>query len=133
MKRRFGMALVTTLVVSTLLLVLGIAFLSFLERDYQFAAVQSRNQEAFYLALSGIEYAKVKPGLLLEADGVTPKPAGITLRIPANNPNRYCVVRLLPNNSLESQGVVQSGLRRVTKTLIVRPGDSPRRFLESGI
>jgi len=128
-----GMALITTLFVSMILLVLGIAFLSFLERDYQFAAVQSRNQEALYLALSGIEYAKTKPGLLTEADGLTPKAAGVTLNLPANNPNRYCVVRLLNDHSLQSQGVVQSGFLKVTKTLTVKPGESTRRYLESGI
>lgn len=127
------MALITTLFVSTILLVLGIAFLSYLERDYQFAALQSRNQEALYLALSGIEYAKAKPGLLTEADGLTPKASGITLNIPATNPSRYCVVRLLSDHSLQSQGVVQSGLVKVTKTLIVKPGESTQRYMESGI
>lgn len=127
-----GMALIATLFVSTILLVLGIAFLSFIERDYRFAATQSRNQEAFYLALSGIEYAKARPRDLLMADGVTPN-AGITRQIPAGNPNRFCRVRLLPDGTLQSEGVVRSGLLTITKTLRVRPGESPRHYMEAGI
>lgn len=127
------MALITTLFVATVLLVLGIAFLSFLERDYQFAAVQSRNQEALYLALSGIEYARARPGTLTEADGFTPKADGVKLYIPATNFNRYCRVRLLNDHSLQSEGVVESGFLKVSKTLTVKPGESPRRYLESGI
>ena len=127
------MALIATLFVSTILLVLGIAFLSFIERDYRFAATQSRNQEAFYLALSGIEYAKARPGELLESDGVTPKPAGFTRQIPVGNTNRFCRVRLLPDGTLRSEGVVVSGLLTTTKVLTVGPGQSPRHYMESGI
>jgi type II secretory pathway component PulK len=122
-----GIALVTTLCVSTVLLVLGLAFLSFLERDYRFAATQSRNQEAFYLALSGIEYAKSRPDL------VTKGAAAVSRNVPLGNPSRYFSVQVLADGSVQSIGTVQSGLVKIEKTLIVRPGDSPRRFVETGL
>ncbi|MBX3171832.1 MAG: hypothetical protein KF760_30755 [Candidatus Eremiobacteraeota bacterium] len=121
------MALITTLCVSTVLLVLGVAFLTFLERDYRFAATQSRNQEAFYLALSGIEYAKSRPDLVRQNE------EPVQRSLPANNPNRYFRVRVLGDGSVESIGVVHSGLVYIQKVLIVRPGESPRRFVETGL
>jgi type II secretory pathway component PulK len=122
-----GIALVTTLCVSTVLLVLGIAFLTFLERDYRFAATQSRNQEAYYLALCGIEYAKAR------GDLVAPSKPLVQRSIPSSNPSRYFQVQLLGDGTLRSTGVVQSGLIKVSKTLQVRPGESPRQYVETGI
>lgn len=126
-KRVRGMALITTLCVSTVLLVLGVAFLTFLERDYRFAATQSRNQEALYLALSGIEYAKSRPDIVRQGA------ARVERALPANNPNRYFRVEVLGDGSVRSIGVVHSGLIYTEKVLIVRPGESPRRFVEAGL
>lgn len=126
-KRVQGMALITTLCVSTVLLVLGVAFLTFLERDYRFAATQSRNQEALYLAMSGIEYAKSRPDLVRRGA------AAVKRQLPLANPNRYFEVEVLGDGSVRSKGVVHSGLVYIQKILIVRPGDSPRRFVETGL
>ena len=122
-----GIALITTLSVSTVLLVLGLAFLAFLQRDYQFAAVQSRNQEAYYLALSGLEYARTRPDLLVRGSGAVER------RVPQSNPNRYFRIQLQANGTLIATGIVQSGLLQTRKVLTVRPGQSSRQYLESGI
>lgn len=121
-----GIALISTLAVSTVLLVLGLAFLAFLQRDYQFAAVQSRNQEAYYLALSGLEYARSRTGQLTR---------GGTIRrnVPQVNPNRYFELTLQNDGTLISTGVVQSGLLSTRRILTVRPGQSTRQYVETGI
>ena len=126
-KRVQGMALISTLCVSTVLLVLGVAFLTFLERDYRFAATQSRNQEALYLALSGIEYAKSRPDLVRKGGAVVER------AVPQANPNRFFRVQVMGDGSLQSTGVVHSGVIYIQKVLIVRPGDSARQFVETGL
>jgi type II secretory pathway component PulK len=127
LRRVRAMALITTLCVSTVLLVLGVAFLTFLERDYRFAATQSRNQEAFYLALSGIEYARSRPDLVRR--GGDP----VTRSVPSNHPNRTFRVQVLADGSVRSTGIVHSGLINTQKIVTVRPGESPRRFVEAGL
>ena len=121
-----GIALISTLAVSTMLLVLGLAFLAFLQRDYQFAAVQSRNQEAYYLALSGLEYARTRSDQLVRG-------GTIRRQVPQLNPNRYFDLTLQADGTLISTGTVQSGLVATRKQLTVRPGQSTRHYVESGM
>ena len=58
MTRPRGMALLTVLALSVLLLLLGLTFLNFIEADYRFAAQEDRRQQAYDLALSGLEYQR---------------------------------------------------------------------------
>lgn len=56
-----GMALATAMMAVTVLLVLGVAYLGTVERDLHFATEQSRQTQAYYLALYGLERFKLIP------------------------------------------------------------------------
>jgi hypothetical protein len=55
-----GIALVVTLVMLTILLVLGMAFMTISSRDYVYARYVVMRNQATYLCESGIEYAQLK-------------------------------------------------------------------------
>ncbi|MCE1247967.1 MAG: pilus assembly PilX N-terminal domain-containing protein [Firmicutes bacterium] len=57
---RKGIALVVTLVMLTILLVLGMAFMTISSRDYVYARYVVMRNQAAYLCESGIEYAQLK-------------------------------------------------------------------------
>ena len=72
-----GMALATALCISVFLLVVGLAFLTFMSSDYYAMGRVNLQTQAFYLAKGGMEYWAVK--------GTT-----ADVYIPLNNHARYC-------------------------------------------
>lgn len=118
MKRR-GIALITVLCLSSLLLVLGITFLNFIEADYRFAAQQDRRQQAFYLALAGLEFQRHRTDLL------NPGSPAVRRNLPADNPNLYFEVTVDPTGRVHSRGVVQNSFRVLAQhVLVADPGTS---------
>ena len=119
---RRGMALITVLAVTTLLLLLGITLLNFIEVDYRFSAQQDRRQQAYYLALSGLEYQR------LNTYQLSPQPGGNrTLRqaLPANSSTHFFEITVQPNGRIISQGIVRNSFRTLaTYALVVEPGQS---------
>ncbi len=59
-RRIRGFLLVTTLVLSTVLFVQGLAYLNFTCTDYQFSGRMANEERAFYLAWSGMQYYAVQ-------------------------------------------------------------------------
>lgn len=55
------MAMATAMLVITLLMVLGVAYLGVVERDLHFATAQSHATQAYFLALYGLERYKLHP------------------------------------------------------------------------
>ena len=112
-----AMALANALLVATILLVLGLVFLTYLERDYKFAGTQERSQEAYYLALAGLQYSKTRPDLIFL--GCPP----VTRAVPAGDSFHTFELRVDAAGSLSSRGVVRSGILIVAeRTLVVPPG-----------
>lgn len=116
------MALITVLGVTTLLLLLGLTFLDFLETDYRLAAQQDRRQEAYYLALSGLEYQR------LRQDQLHPDPSGpVTLRkaVPVGSLTHFFEVTVEPSGRITSRGVIQNSFRELAQhRLRVEPGQT---------
>ncbi len=96
-----GGALVLALLTTTVLLLLGVSFLSFLESDQRFAGLQERSDQAWYLALAGLEYQR--------ASG---SPAGSLIRcyVPKTCQTHFFEVRVEPDGTVVSRGVVQGTL-----------------------
>jgi hypothetical protein len=119
MKRR-GIALITVLCLSSLLLVLGITFLNFIEQDYRFAAQQDRRQQTYYLARAGLEFQRHRTDLLFP--GAPP----LRRQFPPNDPNTYFEVTVEANGRVLSRGVVQNSFRVpiAQHVLVVEPGTS---------
>ena len=118
--RRGGGALVLALLTTTVLLVLGVSFLTFLERDQRFAGYQERSEQAWYLALAGLEYSR--------ACGLE---AGTTIRryVPAACRTHFFEVQLRADGTVLSRGVVQGTLASsvaggtvIEKTLVAPAG-----------
>jgi hypothetical protein len=126
MKRR-GMALITSLLVSVLLLLLGVSFLNYLENDYRFAAHQEKSQQAYYLALAGLEYQKTRTDLLFPG---TATPMPFKQGVPVSSLTNYFEVTVTAQGKVVSRGVVQSstGLLLGERTLIVEPGSATRDY-----
>lgn len=116
------MALVTVLGLMMLLLMLGLIFLDYIEADYRLAAQQDRRQQAYDLALSGLEYQRQRSDLL-HAD-----PAGpMTVRkaLPPGSLTHYFEVTVEPGGRIISRGVVQNTFRVLARhQLVVEPGRS---------
>ena len=90
MKRRVvrGAALITSLWITIILLLLGMAFLSLMENDYRYAARQENKVKTFYLARAGMEYMaaqRVPP----PADPATGE---CRVYLPATQRTCYCVI-----------------------------------------
>lgn len=110
------------LCLTSLLLLLGLTFLEFLEADYRFAAEQDRRQQAFYLAQAGLEFQRCRTDLL------HPDAAGnMTQRryLPAGATDTYFEVTVEPNGRVRSRGVVRNAFRILVEyQLVVEPGGS---------
>ena len=121
------MALITCLLVSVLLLLLGMSFLSYLENDYRFAGHQEKSQQAYYLALAGLQYQKARTDLLFPGTAVQmPDTHGI----PSGSTLTYFEVTVTPQGQVTSHGVVKSstGVLLGERTLIVEPGKATRDY-----
>lgn len=118
--RRSGGALVLALLTTTVLLILGVSFLAFLERDQRFAGYQERSEQAWYLAMAGLEYSR--------ASGLE---AGTTIRcyVPAACRSHFFEVQVRDDGTVVSRGVVQGTLASsiaagtvIEKTLVAPAG-----------
>ena len=99
--RRRGGALILALLVIALLLVLGVAFLSFLERDYRLAGCQERSEQAWFLARAGVEYAL--------ATGLAPGEP-VCRSLPEGSSTHSFEVQVHPDGTLVSRGLVRQTL-----------------------
>lgn len=120
-KSRGGMALVTVLALTALLLLLAITFLSFIETDYHLAAQEDRRQQAYDLALSGLVYQSRHSADLHPAPSIT------TLRkyIPVSSSSHFFEVTVETSGRIISRGVVQNSFRELaTHSLVIDPGKS---------
>ena len=130
MKRQLGMALITSLLMSVILLTLGVSFLTYLSADYRFAAQQEHSQQAYYLALAGLEYQKTR------TDTLSPQAADVseTHCVPANDSSHYFQITVHPNGQIVSVGVVRAALLTVaTRTLVVDPGRPAREYKDTSL
>jgi hypothetical protein len=122
MVRKRGMALITVLGIMTLLLLLGLMFLEFIEADYRFAAQQDRRQQAYDLALSGLEYQRQRTDLL-HPDAAGPR--RIRKALPAGSQSHFFEVNVDPDGRITSAGIVRNSFRELARhQLVVEPGAS---------
>ena len=129
MKSSRGMALITALLVAVLLLILGVAFLNYLENDYRFAARQEKGQQAYYLALAGLEFQKTRSDLLSPVPGATP-----TETRNVGDSWHSFEVRVYPDGKIVSTGVVKTSLVTLAeRTLVVEPGRPVREYKDSSL
>ena len=122
---RRAVALVTVLLVSVLMLILGLSFLSYLERDYRFAGQQTRSQQAYYLALAGLQYQRSRPD---RCHAGAPMP--VVEGLPKGDNRYYFELNIDSLGKITSRGVVKSPLGVVIaeRTLVVEPGQGVRAF-----
>lgn len=120
-RRSPGMALATAIMVAMILLILGLAFLAFLERDYRFAGQQARNQEAYYLALAGLQFQRSRPDLCQPG-------ASVQKFLPTTDPTHYFILTVAADGAVTSKGVVMSGLISTVRELTVPVGRSSREY-----
>ena len=122
-----GIALVTVLVLTFVLLVLTVAFLFFAERNYRFAGLQERQNQAYFLALSGLEYYRARPE---EFQGPTP----VIRHVPPDNTSNYFEVSLQDDGTLQCTGVLESSLSGLSesdpiqRTIIVPAGSVEKMY-----
>ena len=122
MAQRRGFALITVLGVMSLLLLLGLMFLEYIEADYRFAAQQDRRQQAYDLALSGLEYQRQRNDLLHPDPG---GPMQIRKAVPLGSLTHFFEVTVEPNGRIISRGVVQNSFRELAQhRLVIEPGGS---------
>ena len=115
-----GMALVTVLWLSTILLILGLSFLNLLSADYYFAGQQKTSIQAFYLAQSGMEYFKAT-GKLCEK-----------LSIPPSSKNQLCCIqRDEATGDLIFKGIISGTDKKIiAQRTIIAPGSDLDRWYE---
>ncbi|MBT9583822.1 hypothetical protein IV102_10790 [bacterium] len=122
MLRKRGMALITVLGLTTLLLLLGLTFLEYIEADYRFAAQQDRRQQAYNLALSGLEYQRQRTDLLHPDSG---GPMQLSRALPSSSLTHFFEVTVEPSGRILSRGIVRNSFRELAQhQLIVEPGSS---------
>lgn len=115
--RRRGIALITGLLVSVFCLILGLAFLTFIDRDVFFAGAQQAGMEAYFLAQCGIEYFRVT------GEPVAPPPSSTTIQVPVGNPQRTATVEKRLSGDLVFTGRVLGGGGTVrAERVIIAPG-----------
>lgn len=115
MTRPRGMALLTVLALSVLLLLLGLTFLNFIEADYRFAAQEDRRQQAYDLALSGLEYQRRHTDELHIGTPLVKK------FVPLSSSTHFFEVKVETDGSVISRGVVQNSFRELASHRLVVP------------
>ena len=119
MLRKRGMALITVLGLTALLLLLGLTFLEYIEADYRFAAQQDRRQQAYNLARSGLEYQRQRTDLLHPG---SPK---LTRALPSGSQTHSFEVTVEASGRIVSVGIVRNSFRELARhRLVVEPGAS---------
>lgn len=122
-----GIALVTVLVLTFVLLVLTVAFLFFAERNYRFAGLQERQNQAYFLALSGLEYYRARPEEFQDKSTVR-------RYVPLESSSNYFEVVLQADGTLQCTGVLLSSLsglsdsEPIQRTIIVPDGSVEKMY-----
>ena len=114
------------------LFVVGIAFATMVQMDYQFGALQQRSVQAYLLAQSGLEYYKARPG---EFNPPNPGQDSKEYGMPAGDTtHHFKVTKVLPSGDIISQGIIYkaSGQIYVART-IVAPGGNFSRQYDAGL
>ena len=122
-----GVALMTALLVSVFLLVIGLAFLTFIERDVRFASRQDRQAQAYYLALSGFRYYERRCGSFL----ANPQQ---TEAVPPGDTRRFFEVTYDPvGRTVTSRGYIVNSVGQVIgQRILVAPGGNIGEFYDQG-
>lgn len=121
------MALVTVLILTVVLLILAVAFLFFAEREYRFAGLQERQNQAYFLALSGLEYYRARPEDFLS----TPT---VKRFVPLTSTTNFFEVTLAPDGTLTCRGVLEAPLsgftaaQTIQRTVVVPQGSVERMY-----
>ncbi|MBS2039288.1 hypothetical protein JST97_30165 [bacterium] len=128
MKRPRGIALMTALMFMMFLFVVGIAFATMVQMDYQFGALQQQGQQAYLLAESGLEYYKARSTLFNP-----PNPGSVTKEygVPAGDAtHHFKVTKVLPSGDIISQGIIYKapGKIYVTRTIIAPGGNFSKQY-----
>lgn len=111
------MTLAISLILTVLLLMFALSYLYFVENDYRFAATQERGQESFYLALSGLQYAAMRPDLVPAGGAV------VVRMVPPDSQTHRFEVQRRPDGTLVATGIIQfSNGRMHNRTLEVAAG-----------
>lgn len=101
---------------------LGLMFLQYIEADYRLAAQQDRRQQAYDLALAGLEYQRSRTDLLHPDPG---GPRRVRKALPPGSFTHFFEVTVEPDGRILSRGVVQNSFRELAQhQLVVEPGQS---------
>lgn len=126
LKKR-GIALVTVLVMTMILLVLTVAFLFYAERGYRFAGMQERQNQAYFLAVAGLEYYRARPEEFV-------KEKTIRRSVPKLSKTNFFEVTVEENGTITSTGTLLSplsGLSETTpieRTIVVPEGNIEKMY-----
>lgn len=123
-RRTRAFFLITAMLVISLLFLLALTFLSFLETDYRFSAEEDRRQRSYYLALAGLEFLSQRSDLLHpQASG----PVTVIRALPPGSLSHFFEVTVESDGSVISRGIIRNPLRELNSyKLRVEPGQSPR-------
>lgn len=115
-----GIALLTALMISVFLLVLGIGFLYFIERDSYAQLQQERATRAEYAARSGLDYFYYKD---------IENPANFTVGVPVGpfplQQGEYFEVTKTADGGCRSRGLIMDGVNVRAERVLVVPGGVP--------
>ena len=126
-RKNRGIALVTVLILTVVLLILTVAFLFFAEREYRFAGLQERQNQAYFLALSGLEYYRARPEDFLS----TPT---VKRFVPLSSTTNFFEVTLEADGTLTCRGVLSAPLsgftaaQTIERTVVVPQGSVERMY-----
>ena len=117
-----GFMLVTVLVISVVLLVIGLAFLGFISNDYFFSGKLHNNTRAFYLAWAGMQY--------YTAQGLPAADSQGNLTLQLQDSQHLCIV--VPGTNLTFRGLVTDGYGRVlAERDLIAPGGNLSLWYEA--
>lgn len=108
-----GFILITSLLILTVLTVLGLAFSALVTRDLYFARRQELGTQAFYLARAGIEYYMARGLPDQQGDGSHP------VIYPSDDQNSSCELEIR-GKLLVSTGILRDSSEQIvhTRTLV---------------
>ncbi|MDO5296279.1 MAG: hypothetical protein Q4F00_06525 [bacterium] len=108
-KRRRGSALLFTLLAAVVLLILGCAYLGYMERDNRFSGYQERSERALCLAQSGLEYYCVygcgDAQLSSSSKALDPPRVLLRVYVPHDSTQQYFELADMGQGRLLSRGV----------------------------
>lgn len=110
-----GIALMTSLLLISFLLVIGLGFLTMVQRDYSFGRQQQVRQQAFFLAQSGLDFYRQRPALFTAN-------APLEFGVPNSDTDRRFEVTLLSDGTVRSRGIVKSHGKVLGERILIAPG-----------